>query len=949
MLVAGAVVADQPAGQRRRARRRGRRARRRPLPRARARRARSARRRRCAARAARPRRRRALTLGRARRARARGAAAPRSSLGAQRLELVDGDAREQRAVDLEARVLGRRADQRDEALLDGRQQRVLLGLVEAVDLVEEEDRRAAAVACALDHRADLGAARVDGAVLLELGAAGAGDDPRQRRLARPRRAVQDHRVQPAALERARQRRPRRRAARGWPTSSSSVARAHPHRERRRRRRPRGAPRTGGPCASVSRLESGRRGGTSLGCSAVGDPDPGGVGRAAAAADPLRHRQPARQRARRAGVPRGRPDRGRLRLRAARRARRSARTWWRAWTGRRPGPVLCLLSHVDTVLATPSEWSHDPWSGDLADGFVWGRGALDMKSQTAAEVAAACALARGGWRPARRLAARRRARRRGDRRLRGRAVADRDPPREGPLRLPRQRGRRRHHRLRRAPPVLPRLRREGDLPLRPAHRRRRRRTPRCRGSATTRCSSSRRSSSASPARQPSYRLTAEPRAFLEAIGVLDGDDAAGALARVAAVEPRLVALIEPMARRVARADADLRLGEDQRDPVARAARRRLPRAARPRRGGGASPRSQEVVGPPGPYRLEWTEQVMGNRSPIDSPMTDFIRGWIAERDPAALCVPTVLPGFTDSRTFRDAFPRVRRLRLLPAPPRTKFETDPADPRRRRAHRRARPRVRDRLLRRSRRAACSAPRAERQPERSVKTAFATPATGISSPTPSGGFITPGRRPWGADKLAACRSRASGPTSRTGRSTRCRSSRSSSSWRWSRCWRWSSSRCRGPSRRRSSPTPPAPSAGRTSPASRTPAPSCRRSSSSSRDPQRFERARRTRAARRAPARAARDRQDAAREGRRARVGRALLRAVGRRLRRDVRRPRRRAHPPAVPHRPQERARDHLHRRARRRRRPARHRASTASRTRRSTSCWSRWTASARATGWS
>src|SRR4051812_34673286 len=64
-----------------------------------------------------------------------------------------------------------------------------------------------------------------------------------------------------------------------------------------------------------------------------------------------------------------------------------------------GPTLCLLSHVDTVLATPPEWAHDPWSGDLADGCVWGRGALDMKSQTAAEVAAAIGLARDGWRPA----------------------------------------------------------------------------------------------------------------------------------------------------------------------------------------------------------------------------------------------------------------------------------------------------------------------------------------------------------------------------------------------------------------------------------------------------------------------------------------------------------------------------------------------------------------------
>src|SRR3712207_1848078 len=59
-----------------------------------------------------------------------------------------------------------------------------------------------------------------------------------------------------------------------------------------------------------------------------------------------------------------------------------------------------LSHVDTVLATPSEWQHDPWSGDIADGCIWGRGALDMKSQTAAEVVAAIRLAQEGWRPAR---------------------------------------------------------------------------------------------------------------------------------------------------------------------------------------------------------------------------------------------------------------------------------------------------------------------------------------------------------------------------------------------------------------------------------------------------------------------------------------------------------------------------------------------------------------------
>ena len=70
-------------------------------------------------------------------------------------------------------------------------------------------------------------------------------------------------------------------------------------------------------------------------------------------------------------------------------------------GEREGPTLCYLGHVDTVLADPAEWhsAHDPWSGDVADGYLWGRGALDMKSQVAAEIAAAASLARSGWRPA----------------------------------------------------------------------------------------------------------------------------------------------------------------------------------------------------------------------------------------------------------------------------------------------------------------------------------------------------------------------------------------------------------------------------------------------------------------------------------------------------------------------------------------------------------------------
>ena len=64
-----------------------------------------------------------------------------------------------------------------------------------------------------------------------------------------------------------------------------------------------------------------------------------------------------------------------------------------------GPSLAFLSHTDTVLADPAEWDRDPWSGDLVDGEVWGRGALDMKSQVAASAVAFASLKREGFEPA----------------------------------------------------------------------------------------------------------------------------------------------------------------------------------------------------------------------------------------------------------------------------------------------------------------------------------------------------------------------------------------------------------------------------------------------------------------------------------------------------------------------------------------------------------------------
>ena len=61
-----------------------------------------------------------------------------------------------------------------------------------------------------------------------------------------------------------------------------------------------------------------------------------------------------------------------------------------------GPRLLLLSHTDTVLADPGEWQLDPWSGELRDDQIWGRGALDMKGQVAASAVAIASLAREGF-------------------------------------------------------------------------------------------------------------------------------------------------------------------------------------------------------------------------------------------------------------------------------------------------------------------------------------------------------------------------------------------------------------------------------------------------------------------------------------------------------------------------------------------------------------------------
>jgi len=325
-----------------------------------------------------------------------------------------------------------------------------------------------------------------------------------------------------------------------------------------------------------------------------------------------------------------------------------------------GPTLCLLSHVDTVLADPAAWTHDPWSGDLADGFLWGRGALDMKDQTAAEVAAACALARSGWRPAR-----------GD--LLVVCVVDEETGGyEGAMWLTENHPDRVRcdyvinegggWRLEYEDRVLygvgcaekgvfrfvlmtdgvaghasmPEMGDNALLKLAPL---------------LTRLG----------ARQPAPDLTEEPRLLLAALGE-STDDPLSALAHVRERAPELAVSLAAMlgvtfaptrvfaSEKINVIPASARIAVDCRVPPGLGeddARRRI----------------TEVLGSEG-YRLEFTEMVPGNRSPFDSELVGHIKAWVAEQEPEAICVPSVLPGFTDSRTFRAAFPECEAYGFFP---------------------------------------------------------------------------------------------------------------------------------------------------------------------------------------------------------------------------------------------------------------------------------------------
>ncbi|HEX3519682.1 MAG TPA: M20/M25/M40 family metallo-hydrolase, partial [Solirubrobacteraceae bacterium] len=177
-----------------------------------------------------------------------------------------------------------------------------------------------------------------------------------------------------------------------------------------------------------------------------------------------------------------------------------------------------------------------------------------------------------------------------------------------------------------------------------------------------------------ARQPSYLPTDEPLAFLRGIGE-NPADLEGSLAKLRAADGRLATMFEPMFG-VTFTPTRIRASEKINVIPARAELKvdcRVPPGLGEQevRAGIA-----EVLGDEdGTWRIEFTERVEGNRSPVHSQLMDTISAWIAEQDPGAEVVPVVLPGFTDSRHFRLAFPECVAYGFFPHRHQTLFDTAP----------------------------------------------------------------------------------------------------------------------------------------------------------------------------------------------------------------------------------------------------------------------------------
>ena len=318
-------------------------------------------------------------------------------------------------------------------------------------------------------------------------------------------------------------------------------------------------------------------------------------------------------------------------------------------GNEGGPRLALLSHTDTVLADPLEWQLDPWSGELKDDHVWGRGALDMKGQVAASAVAIASLAREGFRP------------NGD--LIFIAAADEEvglgfglqwlveehpeavraeyAVNEGAGDRVEMGGRVFYAcasaEKMSAPFVLRILGRAGHASM-----------P---GIADNALVKAARYVEALGAYEPPRELIPEARAFFEAV-LGEAPPLEDALAEAAELDPALPALVEPLLSLTL--SPTMIDASDQRNVIPALCEigvdcRLLPESTPAE----VEPLIRAVLGE-GAYEIEFEEAVGGTRSPLATPLWEVLERFTAELEPGARLAPIACSGFTDSHYLREAF-------------------------------------------------------------------------------------------------------------------------------------------------------------------------------------------------------------------------------------------------------------------------------------------------------
>ncbi|HLX31331.1 MAG TPA: M20/M25/M40 family metallo-hydrolase, partial [Gaiellaceae bacterium] len=316
-----------------------------------------------------------------------------------------------------------------------------------------------------------------------------------------------------------------------------------------------------------------------------------------------------------------------------------------------GPSLLLLCHTDVVLADPAEWSVPPFSGELRAGEVWGRGALDMKSQVAANAVAIASLAREGFRPS------------GD--LIFAATADEEVGagfglewlcEEHPdaVRCDYAVNEGGGERLELADgtvvyqvttaekmtaPFLLRVRgRSGHASM-----------PRIADNALVKAT---RLIERIAEFHPEPQLGPEVEGFLRA--VLGGvPPAHEAVARVAEVSPAGATLVDAL---LAPTFSPTMISASQKRNVIPALCEievdcRLLPGQHPEH---VEPMIRAVLGGDVEYELEWIEARGGTRSSLDTPLWRALEEWVAETEPGAKAAPLACVGFTDSHWLREAF-------------------------------------------------------------------------------------------------------------------------------------------------------------------------------------------------------------------------------------------------------------------------------------------------------